>query len=177
MGRCINASLLHCDGFCQISWLVYIISPQNPEIICKKLQRYYRKQRREHFKGLGYSYHVIRYFADARVSGRCNRDDRAPACFDLLHVGKHFFVHRVLRRDADGRDVFVYHRNRTVFELSCRIPLGMDIRDFFELERAFQRHWQIIFSAEEEEMLAFLVFVRKYAYGFMIMKPYAYEVG
>ena len=48
----------------------------------------------------------------------------------------------------------VHQRERAVLELARGIRLGVDVRDFLQLERALERHGVVDAAAEEERVLA-----------------------
>jgi hypothetical protein len=54
---------------------------------------------------------------------------------------------------ADHRHVLVHQRQRAVLEFAGRIALGVDVGDFLELQRAFQRDRVVVAAAEEQRVL------------------------
>ena len=60
---------------------------------------------------------------------------------------------RVVRRDVDHRHLARHQRERAVLELAGRIGLGVDVGDFLELERAFERDRVVQAAAEEQRVL------------------------
>ena len=62
--------------------------------------------------------------------------------------------HAVVRRDCEHRHVFVDERDRAVLEFARGIALGMDVGDFLELERAFERERIAGAAAEIEHVVA-----------------------
>ena len=68
-----------------------------------------------------------------------NQDDLTAARRDLLQIGDRLFEEIVLGRDDDDRHVLVDQRDRPVLQFPGSIALGMYIRDFLELQRAFER--------------------------------------
>ena len=79
--------------------------------------------------------------------------DLPPARRHLLHVRHRLVEEVVARRDHDDRDVLIDQRDRSVLELARRIALGVDVGDFLELQRPFERD-RIIDPAPEIENVA-----------------------
>ena len=73
----------------------------------------------------------------------------AAARADFLQVGLQLVEQRVARRDGDHRHVAVHQRERPVLQLARGIRLGVDVRDFLQLERAFHRD-RVVHPAAEE---------------------------
>ena len=59
-----------------------------------------------------------------------------------------------LRGDEDDRHAFVDQRDRAVLHLGGGHAFGVDVADFLELQRAFQRDGIVIPAAEEQPVLA-----------------------
>jgi hypothetical protein len=68
-----------------------------------------------------------------------DQDDAAAARRDFLHVRDGLLEQPVIGRDDDDRHVLVDQRDRAVLEFAGRIAFGVDVGDFLELQRAFQR--------------------------------------
>ena len=64
-------------------------------------------------------------------------NDFSTPGFDLLDVGQHLFIVRVLGGHNENGHVFIDQRNRAVLHLGSGVPLSMDVADLFELEGAF----------------------------------------
>src|SRR5205807_25707 len=71
----------------------------------------------------------------------------------FLDVADDLLVHAILRRDEHDRHQIIDERDRAVLHLGCRIPLGVDIGDFLELERAFERHRKVVTAAQIQHVL------------------------
>jgi hypothetical protein len=82
-----------------------------------------------------------------------DQDDLAAARRHLLHVGDGLLEQLVMRRDHDDRHVLVDQRDRAVLQLAGRIAFGVDVGDFLELQRAFQRQRIAGAAAEIEHVL------------------------
>ena len=59
-----------------------------------------------------------------------------------------------LRRDEHDRHALVDQRDRAVLHLGGGHALGVDVADFLQLQRAFQRDRIVIAAAEEQPVLA-----------------------
>src|SRR5215831_17283177 len=91
----------------------------------------------------------------ARPLGVAQENDPAVAGGDLLHVGHGLFEHAIIGRDDDHRHRFVDQRNRAVLELARGIAFGVNVGNFLELERTFERN-RIAGAASEIEDVAAL---------------------
>ena len=91
-------------------------------------------------------------FAELAV-GIGEHEHLAAARAHFLDVGLHLLQQRVVRRDHHHRHRLVHQRQRTVLELTGRVGLGMDVGDFLELQRAFQRDRIMPTATEEQRML------------------------
>ena len=88
-----------------------------------------------------------------RSLGR-ERNDRSAARLDFLHVAEHLLEHVVVRRQRDDRHLLVDERDRTVLHLAGGVALGVDVRDFFQLQRAFERDGVVNSPTEIQEVTA-----------------------
>ena len=86
-------------------------------------------------------------------------DDDAVARFHFLQVGDGFFVaqHRggigfVARGDHDHRKIFVDQRVGAVLHFAGRIAFGVDVGNFLQLQRAFERDGVVDAAAEIEKI-------------------------
>ena len=75
-----------------------------------------------------------------------------PPRAHFLHVRLELFEQRAVRRDGHHRHRLGDERERPVLELARRIRLGVDVRDFLELERAFERDRIVQPAAEEKRV-------------------------
>ncbi len=67
-----------------------------------------------------------------------NQQDLAAARDDFLRIRCRFFEQTVIRRNDDNRHVFVNQRDGAVFHLARCVTFGVDIGNFFQLQRAFK---------------------------------------
>ena len=70
-------------------------------------------------------------------------EEFAAACADFLHIGFDFVQQAVVRRDDDDGHVFVHQCQRAVFQFACGIGFGVDVGDFFQLQRAFEGNREV----------------------------------
>lgn len=78
----------------------------------------------------------------------------AAASLDLLEVGLELVEQAVVRRDGNNGHVAADQGERAVFEFAGGVSFGVDVRDFFELERAFERDRPVPAAAEEKRVVA-----------------------
>ncbi len=76
---------------------------------------------------------------------------------NFFNVRFQFFQQFVVRCDHDNRHISINQRQRTVLQFACGICFSVNIRDLFQLQRAFQRDGVLIATAKEQRM----VFVRE----------------
>jgi len=76
----------------------------------------------------------------------------AAACSYLLEVGGRLVEDGVGRRHHHNRDVFIDQRNRPVLHLAAGIAFGVDVGNFLQLERAFERDRKGQAAAEIEDV-------------------------
>src|SRR6476660_9201651 len=79
----------------------------------------------------------------------------AAAGAHFLQVRLELFEQRVVGRDRDNRHLGVDERKRPVLQFARRIRLGVDVRDFLQLERTFERDRIVQSAAEEQRVLLF----------------------
>ena len=92
--------------------------------------------------------------------GSVGQGDNAPAArLDLFHIAERFLVHRVFGQQDDNRHLIVDQGNRSVLHLPGRIALGMNIRQFLELERALKRNRIVDAPPEIQEVAGMAVFL------------------
>ena len=86
------------------------------------------------------------------LAARRDGDDRAAARLRLLHVPDHLLEDMIGRRQRDDGHLFVDERDRAVLHFAGGIALGVDVRNLFQLERAFERDRIVDAAAEIEEI-------------------------
>ena len=62
----------------------------------------------------------------------------SPPRTDSPHIGFDFVQQTVVRRDDDDGHVFVHQCQRAIVSPACGIGFGVDVGDFFQLQRAFE---------------------------------------
>ena len=67
-----------------------------------------------------------------------HQNDATTACGDFLHIGDCLFKDRIMRRDDDDGHGFINQGNRPMLQLASGIAFRVDVRDFFQLQRAFE---------------------------------------
>ena len=81
-----------------------------------------------------------------------DQHDLAAARADLLHVADGLLEQRPGRGEDDHRHLVVDQRDRPVLHLAGGIAFGVDVADFLELQRAFERHRKVGAAAEVEHV-------------------------
>ena len=77
--------------------------------------------------------------ADLFVALARDGDHLAPRGAHLLDVREHLRVDVALGRDGDDGDPVLHEGDRAVLQLAGRVPLGVQVRELLQLERALQR--------------------------------------
>ena len=103
---------------------------------------------------------MIRLLANLLIALCGEGYDYAGTSFHFFQVRHGFLVagHRlrarhVARGDDDHRQILVNQRIRAVLHLARRITFGVNVGDFLELERAFERDGIVNAASEEKEVL------------------------
>ena len=79
-------------------------------------------------------------------------DDAALACLYFLDIGNDLFVGTDICAQENNGHILVDQRNWSVLHFCSGIPFGMDVGNFFQLQRAFQRHRKGVAPAQVEEV-------------------------
>ncbi len=82
-----------------------------------------------------------------------DEDDTAAARGDFLHVRNGLFEETIVRCNHDDGHVLVDQRDRAVLQLAGSITFGVNIGNFLELQRAFQRQREAGAPAEIKHVL------------------------
>ncbi len=129
-------------------------------MIGQQLQRDDFQDRQQLFRRGRNVQHVVGGFFDVLVAFGGQRDDHSGAGFHLFEVGAGFFVagHRervfcVTRRDDHHRKVLVNQRVGAVLHFSGGIAFGVNVGNFLQLERAFERDGIVNAASQEQEVL------------------------
>ena len=86
----------------------------------------------------------------AMRAGSRHDDEPAAARLHLLHIRHHLLEVTILRRDDHHRQRLVDECDRAVLHLAGSVPLGVDVGDLLELQRPFERDWELRPAAQEE---------------------------
>ena len=97
--------------------------------------------------------------------GVSDQQDLAATGADFLDVGDHLVEERVGGHQHDHRHAFINEGDGTVLEFAGRVALGVDVADFFELERAFQGGGKVELPPQVQEVGAVGVFHGDAAHG------------
>jgi hypothetical protein len=90
-----------------------------------------------------------------RALGIAEQNDLAVAGCDLLRVRYGLLEHAIIGRDNDDRHVLVDQGDGPVLELAGSIAFGVNVGDFLEFERPFERNRKAGPAAEIEDVPAF----------------------
>src|SRR5207342_544643 len=132
--KAVNA-LFDGDRLRQVARLVDIRATRERRVVSEQLHGDGMHDRRQHAHVARRADHVHR-LAFAELAVRIGEDEHlAPARAHFLDVRLHLLEQAVVGRDHHDRHRTVHERQRTVLELARRIRLGVDVRDFLELER------------------------------------------
>src|SRR5437763_6879272 len=102
---------------------------------------------------------MVRQLAYGGVALGSYRDHDTFARFDFLDIregllvkGAALFTGWIVRGQNHYRELFVDKGIWTVLHLTCGITFGVDIGDLLQLQRAFERDWEMNPAAEEEKI-------------------------
>ena len=105
---------------------------------------------------------MIGHFGDFFVTFASDGNHHAAACFNLLDVRQGLLVvdltlfrERIPRGKHDDRKILVDERVRPMLHFAGGIALGVNIRDFLELQRAFQSNGEMDAPPEIKKVLRF----------------------
>src|ERR1700687_2862627 len=139
--------LLHRYRLRQISRLIDVAPAPDCDVISQQLQRDDLQDRRQFFRRRRNEEHVISFFGDLFVAFGGKRDNYTGTSLYFFQIRHRFFVtdHRlrtvhVARGNDDNREILVNQRIRAVLHLPRRITFGVNVGNFLELERAFERY-------------------------------------
>ena len=90
-------------------------------------------------------------------------DDAAAPTTNFLDIGNDLFVLKAGGCNDHDRHPLGNQRDGAVLHLRRGQPLCMNVADFLELQRAFQRYGVVVASAQVEPVVAFRIALR---YGF-----------
>src|SRR5579875_3935820 len=152
-------ALLHSHGFSQIARLIHIAAAAHGDVIGEKLERQNFQNRRENFRRRRNFNYVIGGLAREAVAFADNRNhDPVPRLY-FLNVRNCFFIARqrggivfVARGDDHHRQIFINQRVRAVLHFAGGIAFGVNVGNFLQLQRAFQRDGVMNAAAEIQKI-------------------------
>src|ERR1700674_2736551 len=152
--------LLHRNRLRQIPRLINVAAAAYGDVIGEQLQWDDLQNGRQFFRRRRNEENVVRLFGDLFGAFGGERDDDSGTSLYFLQVRHRLLVtdHRlraahIARRNDDHRKILVNQRIRAVLHLSRRITFGVNIGNFLEFERAFERDGIVNAASEEEEVL------------------------
>ena len=83
-----------------------------------------------------------------------DHDHRSAAGLHFLDVPDHLFEDGIVRGDRHHRHQLVDERNRSVLHLAGRVAFGVDVRNFFQLQRALERDRVVNTPSQIQEVAA-----------------------
>ena len=147
------------SGAVSYTHLVYVAAAADGDVVGQQLQRNNLDERAQQLHRRRDVDHVLHHVAYRGVALGGNGDHAARACGDLLNVGDGLLVAQTGRwialvsrgENNDGKRL-VDERIGAVLHLAGGVALGMNVGDFLELERAFERNGEVNSTPEVEEV-------------------------
>src|SRR5262249_16012975 len=87
---------------------------------------------------------------DSFLIGQNN--DLAAAGFDFLQIAQRLFEITVTRQQHNYRHLLIDERNGTMFHFAGGVALGMNVRNFFQLESPFESDGIVNSSAQVKKI-------------------------
>src|SRR5579862_2319103 len=152
-------SLFYGDGLREVTWLIHVAAAAYGDVISEKLQRNDFKNRREQLRRRRNFNRVIRGAARKPVAFRHYSNNDSISSLHLLQIrngllvaGHGSSIRFVACSDDDNGQILVDERVRAVLHLSSGVAFGMDVRNFLQLESAFQRDRIVNTTPEVKEI-------------------------
>ncbi len=142
----------HRDAFGEVSRLIDVGAVEIGNVVRDELHGDHGDDGVDEGVVFGDEKDVVGHVGYFRVSLGGDDDEFALSGADFFKIGYRFFVKRALGGNADGGHVFVDEGDGAMFHLTRRISFGVDVRDFFELEGAFQGDGEVWAPAEVEKV-------------------------
>ena len=139
---------LDSDAFCQVAGLVDIALFDERDVVGEPLQRHDGDERLNGFVGVGDGKEVGCQAFERGIAFGAHDDDFPFAGADFLDVGEGFGVEWAAGGDENGGGVFVDEGDRAVFHFGGGVSFRMNITNFFEFERAFERDGEVDIAPE-----------------------------
>src|SRR5438552_10726607 len=140
------------DALGEVPRLVHVAAEPHRDVVGEELERNDRDQRRQQIGARGHLDDVLRLRGDRAVARMGDGDDLAVAGAHLLDVAEHPVVGAVAGHQRDDRQPIGDERDRAVLHLAAGVPLGVDVRDLLQLERALERDRELEAPAQEQEV-------------------------
>lgn len=134
----------------QVPGEVNVEAVLHSEVVAEQLKRDDVEQSLETINRLGHT-NRLAALRDIQVVLVANDDRLSLASRNLRVRGLDLGVKRVLGHDDDNRHILVDESERTVLELSGEDALGVHVRDFLDLECAFQACGVLVTATHDEE--------------------------
>src|ERR1039458_2866404 len=152
--------LLYGDGLGEVAGLVYVAAAADGDVVGEELEGDDFEDGEEQLGGGGDVDDGFDELGDGLGAFDGDGDDAAGAGGDFLDVGEGLLVLEdggrvggVLGGDADDGEGLVDEGVGAVLHLAGGVAFGVDVGDFFQLERAFEGDGVVDAAAEEEEVV------------------------
>ena len=154
--RCLRTLLFYRDALREIARLVDIAAAPDGDVIRQQLQRQYHRDRREHFgdarQGDDRVLCGIQHAFQRVVALGRDGDHRSASSLHFLNIAKHLLENVIIWCNAHDGHVAVDERDRPVLHLAGRVAFGVDVRNFLQLQRAFEGDRVVDAPAEEQKI-------------------------
>src|SRR5712664_115562 len=139
-------------AFRQVARPIHVAAAKHGDVIRQELERNHRQHWRDQGWACRHGDLIIREVTEIAIALARDCDDAATPGFHFLHVRNDLRVDVVLRRQAHDRHVLVDQGDGPMLDLGRRVPLGVDVGDLLELERALERHGEVDAAAEVQSI-------------------------
>ena len=127
-------------------------------MVGQQLQRQNGEQRLQTFQRVGNVNHIVGPLLDVLIAfGRHNNHWPLRAFTSSMLAMTFSYTEFFGQRKTDG--VRIDERDGAVFHLRGGIALGVDVGDFLELQRAFERDGEVDLARQEQEAVGVAVFL------------------
>src|SRR5580700_2444144 len=156
---CPDERLLDRYRLGKIALLIDVATAPYGDVIRQQLQRDYIEDRQQQLRRTRDKENVIHKLSDVVVAARGNGNHFAGPRRHLLDVRQRFLVAQygvairfVLCREHHHRQRLVDEGVWSVLHFARRIPFGVNIGNFLQLQRAFERNRVVNASSKEKEV-------------------------
>ena len=126
--------LLDRDTLGQVTWLIYIRSKSNCNVVSEQLEWHDIDNRLQLFRDARNTNDLVRHIDHFGFVPVGHDDDNTIAGSHLLHVAEDFLENPVASGQGHDRKIAIDESDRPMFHLACRVALGMDVGDLLELQ-------------------------------------------